>query len=162
CLAGCHQDGIPPGRAQVSARRQPRTGGRTALPGSRRSLCRTLGSLKAPGLRPDAAPPQPPRNAAGRTQCRAAARKRPPASNVHGSDQHGKVQIDLEDTYHGTARSISVPTCTTDDYGMPLVSKRMLKVSIPKGVRAGQTLRLAGQGFPGMGEGKAGDLYLEV
>lgn len=82
--------------------------------------------------------------------------------NVHGSDQHAKVQIDLEDTYHGTARSISVPTYTTDDYGMPLVSKRILKVSIPKGVRAGQTLRLAGQGFPGMGEGKAGDLYLEV
>lgn len=82
--------------------------------------------------------------------------------NVHGSDQHAKVQIDLEDTYHGTARSISVPTCTTDEYGMPLVSKRTLKVSIPKGVRAGQTLRLAGQGFPGLGEGKAGDLYLEV
>lgn len=82
--------------------------------------------------------------------------------NVHGSDQHAKVQIDLEDTYHGTARSISVPTYVNDDYGMPLVTKRTLKVSIPKGIRGGQTLRLAGQGFPGMGDGKAGDLYLEV
>ncbi len=82
--------------------------------------------------------------------------------NVHGSDQHAKVQIDLEDTFHGTACSISMPTYVTDEYGMPMVSKRTLKVSVPKGIRAGQTLRLAGQGFPGMGEGKAGDLYLEV
>lgn len=82
--------------------------------------------------------------------------------HIHGSDQHAKVQIDLEDTYHGTACNVSMPTYTTDDYGMPIVSKRTLKVSIPKGMRAGQTLRLAGQGFPGTGEGKAGDLYLEV
>lgn len=82
--------------------------------------------------------------------------------NVHGSDQHAKVQIDLEDTFRGTACSVSMPTYITDEYGMPMVSKRTLKVSVPKGIRAGQTLRLAGQGFPGMGEGKAGDLYLEV
>lgn len=82
--------------------------------------------------------------------------------NVHGSDQHAKVQIDLEDTFRGTACSVSMPTYVTDEYGMPMVSKRTLKVSVPKGIRAGQTLRLAGQGFPGMGEGKAGDLYLEV
>ena len=82
--------------------------------------------------------------------------------NVHGSDQHAKVQIDLEDTFRGTACSISMPTYVSDEYGKPMVSKRTLKVSVPKGMRAGQTLRLAGQGFPGMGEGKAGDLYLEV
>ncbi len=82
--------------------------------------------------------------------------------NVHGSDQHAKVQIDLEDTFRGTACSVSMPTYVTDEYGMPMVSKRTLKVSVPKGIRAGQTLRLAGQGFPGTGEGKAGDLYLEV
>jgi curved DNA-binding protein len=82
--------------------------------------------------------------------------------NVHGSDQHAKVQIDLEDTFRGTTCNIAVPTYVTDEYGMPLVSKRMLKVSVPKGIRGGQTLRLAGQGFPGMGEGNAGDLYLEV
>jgi curved DNA-binding protein len=33
---------------------------------------------------------------------------------------------------------------------------------IPKGVRAGQQIRLAGQGGPGIGDGQAGDLYLEV
>lgn len=82
--------------------------------------------------------------------------------NVHGSDQHAKVQIELEDTFHGTARSISIPTYVTDEYGMPLVSKRTLKVSIPRGIRGGQTLRLAGQGHTGVGDGKTGDLYLEV
>ncbi|GGI16763.1 DnaJ C-terminal domain-containing protein [Oxalicibacterium faecigallinarum] len=82
--------------------------------------------------------------------------------NVHGSDQHAKVQIELEDTFHGAARSISIPTYVTDEYGMPLVSKRTLKVSIPRGIRGGQSLRLVGQGHAGIGDGKTGDLYLEV
>lgn len=93
---------------------------------------------------------------------RPAASPRHRSINVHGSDQHAKVQINLEDTFHGSACNVSMPTYVTDQYGMPMISKRTLKVSVPKGIRAGQTLRLAGQGFPGMGEGKAGDLYLEV
>jgi len=39
---------------------------------------------------------------------------------------------------------------------------RNLKVRIPKGIRQGQKIRLAGQGTPGMAGCKAGDLYLEV
>ena len=39
---------------------------------------------------------------------------------------------------------------------------RTLNVRIPKGVRQGQRIRLAGQGAPGMGGGPRGDLYLEV
>jgi len=35
-------------------------------------------------------------------------------------------------------------------------------VQIPKGVTSGQHIRLAGKGAPGAGQGKAGDLYLEV
>jgi curved DNA-binding protein len=35
-------------------------------------------------------------------------------------------------------------------------------VNIPKGIRGGQHLRLAGQGSPGHGDGPAGDLYLEI
>jgi curved DNA-binding protein len=82
--------------------------------------------------------------------------------NVHGSDQRAKVQIDVEEAYTGTWRNVSMPTYVTDEYGAPIVSKRTLKVSIPKGLRSGQTLRLAGQGFPGMGEGRDGDLYLDI
>lgn len=82
--------------------------------------------------------------------------------NVHGSDQHAKVQIDLEEAYSGTFRNISMPTYITDEYGAAMVTNRTFKVAIPKGVRSGQTLRLAGQGFPGVGEGRAGDLYIEI
>ncbi|MBE9568253.1 MAG: J domain-containing protein, partial [Proteobacteria bacterium] len=37
-----------------------------------------------------------------------------------------------------------------------------LKINIPKGIKQGQHIRLGGQGNPGMGQGKAGDLYLEI
>jgi curved DNA-binding protein len=37
-----------------------------------------------------------------------------------------------------------------------------LNVTIPRGIRAGQHIRLAGQGCPGVGQGKPGDLYLEI
>jgi curved DNA-binding protein len=35
-------------------------------------------------------------------------------------------------------------------------------VTIPRGIRAGQHIRLAGQGAPGLGQGKSGDLLLEI
>ena len=40
--------------------------------------------------------------------------------------------------------------------------QRTLNVKIPKGVKQGQRIRLSGQGSPGIGEGHAGDLYLEI
>ena len=40
--------------------------------------------------------------------------------------------------------------------------KRTLDVNIPKGIREGQQLRLAGQGGPGLGNAPAGDLFLEI
>jgi curved DNA-binding protein len=39
---------------------------------------------------------------------------------------------------------------------------RTLQVTLPKGIRAGQQIRLAGQGSAGLGDGPPGDLYLEV
>jgi len=42
------------------------------------------------------------------------------------------------------------------------MTEHSLNVRIPKGVLEGQVLRLAGQGSPGIGEGKPGDLYLEI
>lgn len=35
-------------------------------------------------------------------------------------------------------------------------------MTIPKGLKAGQQIRLAGQGAPGIGGGAAGDLFLEL
>ena len=82
--------------------------------------------------------------------------------HAQGQDHHAKVLIDLADTYRGARRSISLRMPGLDAQGRVTMQERTLDVSIPKGIRAGQHLRLAGQGGPGLGEGAAGDLYLEI
>jgi len=82
--------------------------------------------------------------------------------HAHGEDHHAKVLIDLEDAYTGATRSISLSTPGVDSHGHMVTKQRTLNVKIPKGVKQGQRIRLAGQGSPGMGSGQAGDLYLEV
>jgi curved DNA-binding protein len=79
-----------------------------------------------------------------------------------GEDHHAKILVDLEDSYHGATRSISLqmPDVTPD--GHVLSRRRTLKVRIPKGIRQGQQIRLGGQGAKGTGSGKAGDLFLEI
>ena len=84
--------------------------------------------------------------------------------NMHaqGEDHHAKVQIELEDAYRGAERNVSLRVPMVDAGGHVITKDRTLSVNIPKGIRAGQTLRLSGQGSPGSGGGKAGDLYLEI
>ena len=82
--------------------------------------------------------------------------------DAHGEDHHAKVMIDLEDAYNGATRTISLRTPTVDASGRVITKERQLNVKIPKGVRKGQRIRLAGQGSPGMGRGRPGDLYLDV
>ena len=81
---------------------------------------------------------------------------------ARGHDHHAKVLIDLEDAFTGAKRAIQlkVPKITAD--GHVTTEKRTLNVNIPKGVCAGQHIRLKGQGTPGLGEGDPGDLYLEI
>ena len=82
--------------------------------------------------------------------------------SVRGQDHHAKVVIDLDDAYRGAQRTISLQMPAIDAQGHIKLQSRTLNVSIPKGVRAGQHLRLAGQGGAGLGGGSAGDLYLEI
>jgi curved DNA-binding protein len=84
------------------------------------------------------------------------------AFRMRGEDHHARVLIDLEDSYKGTTRAITlrVPELTPD--GHVTTRDHSLNVRIPKGIRPGQQIRLAGQGGPGMGGGETGDLYLEV
>jgi len=82
--------------------------------------------------------------------------------HARGQDHHARVQIDLEDAYTGATRSITLQTPEVDEHGQIHVRKRTLKVAIPRGIRAGQHIRLAGQGMPGLVQGTAGDLYLEI
>ena len=97
---------------------------------------------------------------------RAAAGQRPGApqrqASGRGEDHHAKVQIDLEDACTGARRSITLRIPTHDAQGRVTLAGRELELSIPKGVIAGQHLRLAGQGGPGLGGAPAGDLFLEI
>ena len=88
--------------------------------------------------------------------------RRPSDFRMRGEDHHAKVVIDLEDSYRGASRSITlqVPEVTAD--GHVRTRPRTLNVRIPKGVRQGQQIRLTGQGGAGFGGGPAGDLYLEI
>lgn len=92
----------------------------------------------------------------------AGASPRRSAFNARGQDHHAKVAIDLEDAYSGTTRTITLQRAEADAAGHVAMRARKLNVTIPRGVHAGQHIRLAGQGAPGSGQGKPGDLYLEV
>ncbi len=87
---------------------------------------------------------------------------RRPSVHAQGEDHHAKVMIDLEDAFRGAQRTISLRMPSYDAQGRMVSSERTLDVNIPKGIRAGQHLRLAGQGGSGVGKGGPGDLYLEV
>jgi curved DNA-binding protein len=85
-----------------------------------------------------------------------------PRAAPRAQDHHAKVAIDLLDAYRGASRSIRLQMPVLDAQGRVAMHERTLDVSIPAGVRAGQHLRLSGQGGAG-GDGRpAGDLYLEI
>jgi len=82
--------------------------------------------------------------------------------HANGEDHHARIQIDLEDAYHGGKRSLSLRMPQMDEQGRVTSREHTIEFTVPKGVRAGQHIRLAGQGGPAIGQGKPGDLYLEV
>jgi curved DNA-binding protein len=70
--------------------------------------------------------------------------------SARGSDQEAVLEISLEEAANGGRRSVS------------LADGRDYEVDIPRGVRDGQRIRLAGEGEQGLGGGPRGDLYLRV
>jgi curved DNA-binding protein len=89
-------------------------------------------------------------------------RRSQPGFQARGQDHHAKILIALQDTFHGAARTLTLQSPQIDGSGHVALREHQLSVNIPKGVRAGQQIRLAGQGAPGLGGGPPGDLYLEV
>lgn len=79
-----------------------------------------------------------------------------------GQDHHAKIEIDLEDAYRGATRRVTLQVPEIDAQGRLHTRGHEIEFTIPRGVRAGQFIRLAGQGAPGIGQGQPGDLYLEV
>jgi len=96
-----------------------------------------------------------------------------------GQDLETTLELTMRDAYEGGHKSVSLqiedvcPQChgtgtsgrnicpKCHGTGRVLETKRF-EVTIPKGVRDGQRIRLAGQGGTGMGGGPKGDLYLVV
>lgn len=79
-----------------------------------------------------------------------------------GQDHHAKIVVPLEDAFHGATRAITLHSPEVGADGQVALQERTLQVALPKGLRAGQLIRLAGQGSAGLGGGARGDLYLEV
>jgi curved DNA-binding protein len=73
-----------------------------------------------------------------------------------GQSIESEITISLEDAYFGGSRQITIQS---EDGRM---APRTLNVKIPKGLTDGSTIRLKGQGAPGMGNGGAGDLLLHI
>ncbi|MBC7161449.1 DnaJ C-terminal domain-containing protein [Immundisolibacter sp.] len=85
------------------------------------------------------------------------------AAHGRGQDHYAKIYLDLQDAFTGATRDITLRVPTVDKQtGRLSMVQRTLRVTIPRGVREGQLIRLAGQGYPGAGSGAAGDLLLEV
>ncbi|MRD48448.1 DnaJ C-terminal domain-containing protein [Caenimonas koreensis] len=98
-------------------------------------------------------------SAGQRSQARGGARE---STSMRGEDHHAKIELDVLDSYLGAEKTISLRGAKLDAAGHVVNEERQLQVKIPKGVREGQHIRLAGQGSPGYGGGPAGDLLLEV
>ena len=72
-----------------------------------------------------------------------------------GSDVEADIMVTLEEALHGSTRQVSLRragSTKTETY----------QVRIPRGVREGQRIRLAGQGEASDRGGKSGDLFLRV
>ncbi|HID83431.1 MAG TPA: J domain-containing protein [Chromatiales bacterium] len=66
-----------------------------------------------------------------------------------GANQSASISVTLEQVWRGDEINVSV-------------NGKNLKIKIPKGVKDGQKIRLAGQGSPGIGGGPKGDLVIQV
>jgi len=78
-----------------------------------------------------------------------------PGAQARGSDIEADLLVTIEEALHGAKKKISFRR--SSDSGI-----ETFEVRIPKGVREGQRIRLAGQGAAGGTGGPAGDLYLRV
>ncbi len=73
-----------------------------------------------------------------------------------GADTQLKLDITLEEAFNGGSKTIQFARTPGSQ------EMKKLKISIPRGVKTGQKIRLAKQGKLSTSGGEAGDLYLEM
>jgi curved DNA-binding protein len=96
---------------------------------------------------------------------RAARRQAAPgqgSASRRGQDYEIATSLSLEDAARGKDISVefSVPEIGPD--GRMQRSAKTARIRVPKGVSDGERLRVPGKGGPGLGDGKPGDLYLDI
>lgn len=79
-----------------------------------------------------------------------------------GRDHHARIDVDLEEAFRGTTRTLELQRPHVTAEGQVELRSHTVRVSIPAGVTEGQLIRLAGQGEPAAEGGGGGDLYLET
>ena len=78
-----------------------------------------------------------------------------------GQDIHAKIMINLEDSYFGSSRTVTLSKSFSQQDGRIVTKPYSLNITIPKGIIQGQQIRLEGQGSEGI-HGTKGDLFLEI
>ena len=84
------------------------------------------------------------------------------SARARGEDHHAKIFISIEDAFQGGTHTLTLRAPQVNSQGQVVLQERSLNVHIPKGVREGQHIRLAGQGASGGKGTTPGDLYLEI
>lgn len=84
------------------------------------------------------------------------------AARRGGRDHHARIDIPLEQAFHGTTSTLELKRPELKGDGTLEVREHTVRVTIPPGVTDGQLIRLTGQGEPAVDGGRAGDLYLEA
>src|SRR5437773_106891 len=77
------------------------------------------------------------------------------ATAERGADVEADIMVTLEEALNGSTRTVSLRRAGSNKV-------ENYQVKIPRGVREGQRIRLAGQGEAGARGGKSGDLFLRV
>lgn len=73
-----------------------------------------------------------------------------PGIKINGANVDYTLKVEFLEAARGAIKNVG------------MTNGKRLKVTIPPGTREGQTLRLRGQGMPGLGGGEAGDALVEI
>ena len=79
-----------------------------------------------------------------------------------GQDQHARIALDITDAFGGSTRMLSLQLPEIDAAGRVSFKERTISVNIPKGILAGQHIRLKGKGQSRLDSTQFSDLLLEV